>query len=73
MFSNDRFRKELFSKLSMENISNTSISLEKFLPISIHVLDKLAPQKKKYDRDNNMLFMNKPLARAHMKRSCLRH
>ena len=31
MFSNDKFREELSSKLSMENISNTSNSLENFL------------------------------------------
>ena len=31
MFSNDKFREELFSKLSMENISNTSNSLENVL------------------------------------------
>ena len=29
MFSNDKFREELLSKLSMENISNTSNGLEK--------------------------------------------
>ena len=38
---------KFLSKLSMENISNTSNSLEKCLQIWIGVLDKLAPQKKK--------------------------
>ena len=47
MFSNDKFRKELLSKLSMENISKTSNDLEEFLQICIGVLDKLAPRKKK--------------------------
>ena len=65
MFSNDKFREELLSKLYKEN-SNTSNGLEKVLEICNDVLDKLAPQKKKYKR-------GKPLARAHMKRSCLRN
>ena len=71
MFSNDKFREDLFSKLSMENISNTSNGLQKFLQICTDVLDKLAPQKERYNMGNNMPFMNKPLARAHMKRSRL--
>ena len=49
----------------MENISNTSNGLEKFLQIFIAVLDKHVPQKKKYNRGNNMPLVNKPLlARA---------
>ena len=55
----------------MQNISSTDNGLENFLHIFVGVLDKLAPQKKKYNRGNNMPFMNKPLARAHMKRSRL--
>ena len=47
MFSNDKFREEILSKLSMENTSNTSNGLENFLQICIGVLDKLAPQKYK--------------------------
>ena len=73
MFSNDKFREELLSKLSMENISNTSNVWKNFLRICIDVLDKLAPQMKKYNKGNNMPFINKPLARAHMKRSGLRN
>ena len=46
VFSNDKFREELLSKLSMENISNTSNGLEKFLQICTGVLDKL-PLKRK--------------------------
>ena len=62
------------SKLSMENISDTSNGLEKFLQICIAVLDKHVPQKKKYNRGNNMPLVNKPLlARAHMKRNRLRN
>ena len=73
MFSNDKFRAELWSKLSMENISNISNSLENFLLICIGILDKLAPQKKKYNKGNDMPFMNKPLAQARVKRNHLRN
>ena len=73
VFSSDKFREELLSKLSMENISNTSSGLEIFLQICVGVIDKLAPEKKKYNRGNNIAFMNKPLARAHMKRSGLQN
>ena len=33
--------------------------MEKFLQICTKTLDELAPQKKKYSRGNNMLFINK--------------
>ena len=71
MFSNDKFRAELWSKLSMENISNTSNSLENFLPTCIGVLDKLAPQKKKYNKGNNMSFTNKPTCSGTCKKKSL--
>ena len=71
ILSNDKFRKKLLSKLSLENISNTNNGLEKFSQTCIDVPDKLAPQKKKYNRGNNMPFMNKPLAQTHMKKSRL--
>ena len=61
------------SKLSIENISNTSNGLENFLQICIGVLDKLAPQKKKYNRSNSIPYLNKPLPRVHMKRTRLRN
>ena len=71
MFSKDTFREKLLSKSSMQNISSTINGLENVLQIFIGVLDKLVPQKKKYNRGNNVPFMNKPLARAHTKRSRL--
>ena len=61
------------SKLSMKNISNTSNVLKIFLQICIGVLDKLALQKKKNIMGNNIPFMKKPLAQAHMKRTRLRN
>ena len=69
MLSNGKFREEFLSKLHMENISNTSNGLEKFLQICLDVLDKFSPQKKKCNRGNDMSFTNKPYARARMKRS----
>ena len=71
MFSNNESRKDLFPKLSKEIISNTSYGLEIFLQICARVLDKLPPQNKKYNRGNSMSIMNKPLARALLKRSRL--
>ena len=50
MFSNDTFIEECLSKLSMDNISNTSNGLENVLQICIGVLDTFFPQKKKYNR-----------------------
>ena len=72
-FSTDNFRGVLWSKLYMENISNTSNGRRNLLQICIGVQDKLEPQKKKYNRSNNMPFMNKPLVWAHMKRNHLRN
>ena len=54
----NKFREELLSKLSIENISNTSNGLETFLQILVDVQDKIAPQKKKYIRDKDISFMN---------------
>ena len=36
-------------------------------------MDELAPQKNKYSGGNNMLFINKTIKKAFMKRSCLRN
>ena len=71
MFSKDTFREKLLSKSSMQNISSTINGLQIVLQIFIGFLDKLVPQKKNYNRGNNVPFMNKPLARAHTKRSRL--
>ena len=72
-FCNDTFHKVLLEKLSTENINANGSGFEKFLQICIQTLDIFAPYKKKYLRGNNMPFMNKSLARAHMKRSRLRN
>ena len=59
--SNDKFRKNLISRLSTENIRVDCNGMEKFLQICIKTLDELAPQKKKYSRGNNMPFINKTI------------
>ena len=73
MYSNDKFREELLSRLSVENISNLNNGLEKFLQTCIGVLDKLSAKRRKYIRDNNMSFVNKTLTKAYRKRSHLRN
>ena len=72
-FSNDDFRKNLLHNLSLEIINTNSNGLEKFLQICIKTVDKMAPIKKKYVRDNNMPFFNKELSGAHKKRTQLRN
>ena len=72
-FCNDTFRKVLLEKLSTENINANGSGFEKFLQICIQTLDIFAPYKKKCLQGDNMPFMNKSLARAHMKRSRLRN
>ena len=71
-FSNDKFRENLISRLSTENIRVDCNGMEKFLQICIKTLDELAPQKKKYSRGNNMPFTNKTIKKAIMARSRLR-
>ena len=70
-FCNDTFRQKLLEKLATENINTNCSGLEKFLQIYGNTLNNLAPCKKKYSRGNNMPFMNKSLASAHVKRSRL--
>ena len=72
-FCNEKFRTQLLTKLSMENINNSSNGINKFLEICVNTLDIFAPRKKKYLRGNNMPFMNKNLVNAHRKRTRLRN
>ena len=57
-FSNDKFRENLISRLSTENIRADCNCMEK---VFAKALDELAPQKKKYSRGNNMPFINKTI------------
>ena len=72
-FSNERFRKNLISHLSTENIRVDFNGMEKFLQIYIKTLDELASQKKKYSRGNNMPFINETIKRAFMMTSRLKN
>ena len=72
-FCNEKFRAQLLTKLSMENINNSSNGINKFLEICVNTLDIFAPRKKKYLRGNNMPFINKNLVNAHRKRNRLRN
>ena len=72
-FSNDKFRENLISCLSTENIRVDCNGMEKFLQICIKTLDELAPQKKKYSRGKNMPFINKTIKKVFMTRSRLRN
>ena len=72
-FSNDKFRENLISRLSTENIRVDCNGMEKFLQICIKTLDELAPQKKKYSRGKNMPFINKTIKKVFMTRSRLRN
>ena len=72
-FSNERFRKNLISHLSTENIRVDFNGMEKFLQIYIKTLDELASQKKKYSRGNNMPFINETIKKAFMMTSRLKN
>ena len=67
------FCNETFRQILLEKLAANCNGFEIFLQICINTLDIFAPCKKKYARGNNMPFMNKPLAKAHMKRSRLRN
>ena len=72
-FSNDKFRENLISRLSTENIRVDCNGMEKFLQICIKALDELASQKKKYSRGNNMPFINETIKKAFMMTSRLKN
>ena len=71
-FCNETFRTQLLTKLSLENFSNSSNVINKFLEIYVNTLDIFAPCKKKYLQASNKPFMNKSLANAHRKQTSLR-
>ena len=61
-FSNNKFRENLISRLSAENIRVGYNGMEKFYKqIRIKALDELVAQNKKYSRENNMPFINKTI------------
>ena len=72
-FSNDTFRKDLIDKLSNEELVINDDGLKRFCELSINILNKHAPRKKKYARGNQMPFFTKQLSKEIMTRSRLRN
>ena len=72
-FSNEYYRKCLFNELKRETFVNNDQGFKKFCDMSIKLLNKHAPIKKKYKRGNQMPFITKDLSKAIMKRSKLRN
>ena len=72
-FWNDPFRKDLIDKLSNEKFVINDDGLKRFCELSVNVLKKHAPRKKKYARRNQMPFFTKELSKEIMTRSRLRN
>ena len=70
-FNNERFREE---QIQIEaNGNNCDESFQNFTSLCNVIVNKYAPQKKKYVRGNQSSFMNKTLSKAIMRRSKLKN
>ena len=65
------FRESILYELAKESLNNTD--LNKFIEICLKTLNNYAPSKKKYNKDNQMPFMNNDLSKAIMDRTILRN
>ena len=65
------FRESTLYELAKESVSNTD--LNKFIETCLKTLNNYAPLKKKYNRGNQMPFMNKDLFKAIMDRTRFRN
>ena len=72
-FSNEYYRKCLFNELKGETFVNNDGEFEKVCDMSIRLLSKHVPRKKKCKRGNQMPFVTKDLSKAIMKRLILRN
>ena len=72
-FENCRFRADLLSELSKENIEENEEGLSDFLDTCKRILDLHVPRKQKYARGNHMPFMNRALSKEIMTRTRLRN
>ena len=63
----------MFNELKKETFVNNNRGFEKFCDMSIKLLNKHTPIKKKYKRGNQMPFVTKDLSKAIMKTSKLRN
>ena len=70
-FENCRFRADLLSELSKENIEENEEGLSDFLVTFKRILDLHVPHKQKYARGNHMPFMNRALSKETMTRTIL--
>ena len=68
-FSNEAFQAELLKKLAY--VGNQEDKLEALKNVTLSILDRLAPQKKRYVRNNQAPFINKEISKAIMARSRL--
>ena len=72
-FSNDTFKKDRTDTLSTEKFVINDDGLKRFCELSVNVLNKHVPRKKKYARGNQMPFFTKELSKEIMTRSRLRN
>ena len=72
-FSNEYYRKRLFNELKRETFVKNDRGFANFCDMSIKILNKRAPIKKKYKRGNHMPFITKDLSKAIIKRWKLRN
>ena len=70
-FSIDTFRKDLIDKLPNEELVINDDGMKRFCELSINILNKHAPRKKKYASGNQMPFFTKQLSKEIMTRSRL--
>ena len=70
-FWNDTFRKDLMDKLSNEKFVISDDRLKRFCELSVNILNKHAPRRKRYARGNQMAFFTKELSKEIMTRSRL--
>ena len=72
-FSNEKYREIIINNFSKENFINNDDYFQRSSHISLDVLNKHAPRKKKQARSNQVPFFNKELSKAIMTRTKLRN
>ena len=71
-FFYEKPRKQLLTKLLLENVNNSINGINKSQEIRFNTVGIFAPRKKKYLQGNNMPFIKKNLVNAQRKRTRLR-
>ena len=72
-FSNEAYVESLLHELSKVAFVNNDDGLQRFCDISISILNRYGPRKRKHARDNQISFTTKDLSKAITKRSRLRN